>query len=329
MRSIFGIAVAAVVLSCGPAPPGPRLLATDVYNAGAEPRIALADLDGDRHADLVIGFGAEHEDAGLIVRYGAGNGTFGPPRRVLVGKATFGVTDVDRDGRADIAIDDGWNLGVLDGGEGPMRVVARVHGGRLLAVSAAAAVTIEDDASLALRTWSGDEPSKLDPAPLTPLATGDVDGDGVPELVGVALGRMATRGSLVGAPVRLLDASGSDRVVVADLDGDGAADVVTWGSDRLTVVGRAGWVATIPIPGDVSAALVADLDADGQPDLLLASPGLLVSRCAALAFAPCARAEGPWGDPRGLAVGDLDGDTRPEVVVADRVTKSVMVVRGL
>lgn len=329
MRSLPLLVLVLFVVACGPAPPDPVLVTIDVYSAGAEPRVALADLDGDRRVDLVLAFGAEHEDQGIVVRHGAGDGTFGPPGRVLVGRASFGVADVDGDGRADLVVHDGWNVGVLAGGQGPMRVVARVRGGRLLSASAAGALTIEDDASLMLRAWTAGEPARIDPAPLTPMAIGDVDGDGAPELVGVALGRMGTRGSIASAPVRLLDALASADVVVGDVDGDGVADVVTWGGRHLTVVGRAGRITTFPIPGDVSAVAVADLDGDRRPDLVLAAPGVLVSRCAALAFAPCARARGPWGDPRGLGVGDLDGDARPEIVVADRATKSVMVVRGL
>jgi hypothetical protein len=326
-------------LACGPPPSVPTSHAAfDVYGAGAAPRVALADLDGDHRADLVVVFDGESEgDAGIIVRRGVGDGTFGPPRRVLVGRVSFDVADVDGNGRADIVVDDGWNLGVLDGGEGPMRVVAHVHGGRLLSARAAGAVTLEDDASLALHGWTEaapeDEPTRVDPSPLVPLAMGDVDGDGARELVGITLGALGTRRNVPFAPVRLLEAPASSEVLVADVDGDGADDVVSWGHALLTVAGRTGRVAALAIPKDVTAVAVADLDGDARPDLVLASPHTVVLRCGsslgAPAFAPCGNARGPWADPRGLALADLDGDGRAEIVIADRATSTVTVVRGL
>lgn len=329
MRALF-IGLWVGLVACGGAPPGASPVTIDVYGVGASPRVALGDLDGDGRVDLVAAFGDGRPDGGIIVRRGVGDGTFGEARRVLVGAVTFAVADVDRDGRADIVVDDGWNLGVLDGGEGPMRVVARVRGGRLLAATAAGAITVEADGSLDTRAWStAEDARRVDPSPLAPVAAADVDGDGALDLVGVAFGALAARRNDAWSPVRLLEATALDDVIAADLDGDGAADAITWGRGRLVASGRHGLVLSTPIPGDVRVVAVADLDRDRRPDLVLVAPSAVIARCAALAFGPCARARGPWADPSGVAAADLDGDARPELVISDRATSSVTVVQGL
>lgn len=220
--------------------------------------VAAADLDGDGLADLLV----DHRSAGgLLPLYGTEEAGFESGEVVALGGDPYRdvvVADLDGDGVLDLATPNertvGVRLGRAGGGFGSLR--------------------------------------ELDASRVAPygLAAGDVNGDGVPDLA-------ASSGEGgEGVAVLLGDGSGGFRpatgspypathgfsaIEVADLDGDGRADlaVTGWDAGEVAILygrdldgddGRPPAVRRVEVgegPWSVSAA---DFDADGRDDLAVA-----------------------------------------------------------
>src|SRR5207237_5096303 len=118
----------------------------------------------------------------------------------------------------------------------------------------------------------------------------------------------------------------------ADLNGDGRPDVVVVPPSgppavllNRTVAGSPtlAFDPPVPLPASSAAALaLADLNGDGRPDVVFAAPSgppaVLLNRTVAgsptLAFDPPVPL--PASSAAALALADLNGDGRPDVVVA-------------
>jgi hypothetical protein len=164
----------------------------------------------------------------------------------------------------------------------------------------------------------GCSPSPTPPirSAFSPLAVGDIDGDGRPEIVAVALARdhliaFEHDGTFKweSAPIESIGWGGP---ALADLDGDGLPEIIVGrqaldrnGSLLWTGTGGRGLVSTAGLDlGRLS--LVADLDMDGRPEVVA---GNTAYRATGAIFwqAPV---------PDGLnAVGNFDADPFPEVVL--------------
>ena len=283
--------------------------------------VAIADVDRDGHADLLV---ASAESGELAVLRGDGKGGFtpAPGSPFAAGRSPndLAVADLDGDGRLDavVANHDSQELTVLLGdGSGhfrpravPVRVKPHPHG----------------------------------------VAVGDLDGDRKLDLVTdswgedkVELLRGDGKGGFTIGPRLATGKRPYQRVRVADLNGDGRADIVTtsWGGSDVTVLWAPGFRAQAFPAGEAPFFVaVGDLDGDGRPDLAVANysghitdarpdgvhlllgdgHGRFAMTAAGLIRA--ARA------PVALAIGDVTGDGKPDLVVPSLADGTVTVLAG-
>jgi len=312
---------------------------------------AAGDFDGD--GDLDLATSADFADR-VVVRFNAGDGTFGAPVSVATGGGTspHGVTagDFDGDGDVDLVVSlkgVGSVRTLVNGGTGTFALGASVgvgaeprnvesadldgDGDRDAAVVNRASNTV----SVLLNQGAGSFTATSYPAGQDPrtLALADVTGDGRADLAVAShdtrqvivlrnLGAGAFTGLValsVGGDVR------PEGVTIADLDGDGDGDVAasTGAPERVTVFLNAGTGSFGPAAhfatngADGSFLVAADLDLDGDRDLAVADTGTNSVRVLANDGA------GAFGAPSVVGVGagpghvlaaDLDGNGGSDLV---------------
>ena len=315
------------VISSSPTPLSPialKNMAPRQEFASFVPR--FADVDGDGHLDLLLG--SKKSGEGFRVARGDGEGHWrlqkGPASNIQ--PRAISVADVDRNGRADILI----------GGEGEQ------HG---------------------LQIWSVDDGGRwrlqAEPAGegvFHGLVLHDINGDGWPDIVAARMGEETSGGVLAwlndrhggwlpgyGPTVRGHFAD----VAVADVNGDGNADIVAaerggFGAmrtrgDRYREVGgvrlwlgdgSGRWTSRmLPVEGDAESVAVADINGDGRSDILA---GLF--RLGVRAWLNDGDGwnveeivnDGSWG---ALRVADIDDDGALEVMAASRDGRGIGVWR--
>ena len=115
-----------------------------------------------------------------------------------------------------------------------------------------------------------------------PIAVGDLNGDGLPDLVamddrgGVYDVFVQTPSGMPANPTLTFPGPVARELVLADMDGNGSKDIVSLGASATTIfyqtLGSFGQrTATIPMGG--SAVAVGDLNGDGAADLAILSSG--------------------------------------------------------
>ena len=231
------------------------------------------------------------------------------------------VMDIDQDGKNDVLLFDSREA---------MRVLRQDEGGAFI------------DQAAKGTSYHGDLAYQATRGSATP---GDVDGDGKPELLLAAknFARALVLDAKGGLVVKDQANAGSPRAQVKggaalDLDGDGKAEIVLYDREGKTVsvlkrdAGVFGVVENTPVGEmEFKAMLPADLDGDGDQDLVLFGKerfAVLRARGARRTLEELHAYETPARDAALwiFAVGDLNGDKKPDVAIVDRGNRGVEVV---
>lgn len=175
------------------------------------------------------------------------------------------------------------------------------------------------------------------------MAAADIDGDGLPDLVvtnnvsnTVSVYRNTSTPGTISLAARVEFATGEApwTVAVGDLDGDGKPDlaVTNFMSNTVSVLRNMGTTGTIAFAAksDLVSGLspntvaIGDLDGDGKPDLAvtnaLSSTVSLFknqSSSGAIVFAPKTDIATGTDEPGAIAIGDLDGDDKPDLTMTN------------
>lgn len=268
------------------------------------------DFNGDGHLDLAVG------DSDIAVFLGNGNGTFQPPADygAGLGNGPVAVGDFNYDGKLDVLGANYNGVAVLLGnGDGtfslPVNSAAGAsaysfavadfnHDGKLdVAVLDPVGETSESQLAVLLGNGDGtfsQASAYAFPFQPTVIAVGDLNGDGIPDLVvGVSAGTNLT--AFVPASVEVLLGNGDGTfqppvtttagneitsIAVADFNGDGKLDVALsnlgW-NDVSLLLGNGNGTFQSPMQfssglvsigvGPSGALAVADFDGNGSPDL--------------------------------------------------------------
>ncbi|MBL8749022.1 MAG: VCBS repeat-containing protein [Planctomycetes bacterium] len=285
----------------------------DPSNAPASTRVAAADLDGDGDVDVVA---VQGDDAAVFCQ--TSPGVFAAPVPLPAASVVSGavatdvaVVDFDHDGRLDVAVSH-RGAGAAANGVLVFTQNAAHTFGAPMTITSPRAVT-------ALRVVPGSQ-------------------GGAAELVAVesdaAGGELASFGAgpspraVVSAPGSLV---GPADVVASDLDGDGISELLCAdpAANRIAVLRRGAsglfeMAYALGGPGvtdGASAVVAADIDADGRVDVACANEtaGTIAvvldarGRHFGAAAVPVGSA-GATPSVRDVAVGDMDGDGRLDVV---------------
>jgi hypothetical protein len=286
--------------------------------------IVIGDMNGDGHADLIIG---SHDSYGIMILPGDGKGNFtvSPNSSVTMKEGNhphthgLGIGDLNGDGHPDIV--------TANNSDNDIAVVLSNGRGGFIPASGS--------------------PFTVSPSPY-PLTIGDVNSDGHLDIVSTSTNPSSQvltlllgdgRGDFPRSDISLRTAS-PWFVANGDINKDHIPDLVITHAERseLTVVigsGSGHFTEVIGSPFNLGSSAwhvaIVDLNRDGNPDVIAAANnGVRVmfgdgkGQFVSAPGSPFPTGKGTWQ----LAVSDVNGDGRPDVVTCNLESNNVSVLLG-
>jgi Bacterial Ig domain/FG-GAP-like repeat/Matrixin/FG-GAP repeat/PKD domain len=303
-------------------PPASFLNQQSFADRGASRSVAVADVNGDGKPDLVTtNPNAPYTQSGVGILLGNGDGTFLqiPLQNSLNPEvSSLAVADLNGDGKPDIVTANGiysTTVSVFLGkGDGTFQDPQTFGAGRY-------------PYSVAVADVNGDgKPDIIDDS---------VQGGGVGVLLGNGDGTFQRTSNYNGP-------TGSD-LLVKDLNGDGKPDLVVANGSITVLLGNGDgtFPAQPPLGGNVGAVSLAigDVNGDGKPDIVSGNfpgranvPGtvsVLIGNGGGTFQSPQTFAGGDSElGPQSVAVADVNGDGKSDILVTYRTTNSINVLLG-
>ncbi len=304
--------------------------------------VAIGDLDGDGKPDLVVANSNSNTVSVLRNTFTSGSiSTSSFASKVDFASGNFtryvAIADVDGDGKLDVVVVNNNNISVLHNIATP---------GNIDASSFEAKVDFD----------------LLFTGPVA-VTTADIDGDGKPELIAAnstansvsVLRNTSTPGNISMAAKVDFAAGGTPFFISAGgLDGDGKPDLVvanasvptntvsvfrntsTTGSITASSFAAKVPFTTGPIPRSV---VIGDVDGDSKPDLVVTNSDVTNTTLSILrnsstpgsitASSFATKADLTTGtSPYYVAIGDADGDSKPDIIVANQNSNTISVLRN-
>ncbi len=286
--------------------------------------VAVGDFNGDGKPDLAVAtwsLAQNGENGSGSVLLNQGGGAFGAPMIYSTGyePSSVAVGDFNGDGKPDLA--------VADPGDNTLSVLLNEGGGRF-----AEAV-----------------PYVIRHAPDS-VAVGDFNGDGKPDLA-VAIALAGTVDVLLnqgdgtfGAPMIYVLGSDPSSVAVGDFNGDGKPDLAVTDDMDATVsvlLNQGGGTFSARMiyrvgsgsGSDAASVAVGDFNGDGMLDLAVANEfdgtvSVLLNQGGETFGPQTLYAVGSeiTSEPTSVAVGDFNGDGRPDLAIANGGDNTVVVL---
>jgi hypothetical protein len=291
-----------------------QLITTNTVRQAAE---AVGDLNADGKPDLVV---ANATSNTLSVLLGKGDGTFSPPLTLFTGSypSAVAVGDFDADGRLDIAATNEYSNSVslfLGNGDGSFQLPHSFAVGSSPAGVAIGDVNADGSPDLAVTNYGGSSVSVL---------LGNGDGTFQPQKI------FATD-------------PWTYRVSIGDVNLDGKLDIVTGNIQYFSSVSNSVSVLlgngdgtflpqkTLSAIGNPYSVTQGDINGDGKPDLVVAiaagfgnTVSMYLGNGDGTYQAAQSFASGGF-TPYYASLGDLNGDGRSDVVVANAGSSNVSV----
>ncbi len=287
--------------------------------------ITVADIDGDGKKDIIITEDISRKIA--IYRNTSTPGNFSFEDKKEYGTFTYPVNvaagDIDGDGKPDLLVTNNQDQTVS--------VFRNTTTGNI--ISLAAPVNFS----------TGEAPYGI--------AAQDVDGDGKADMivgnqysnsVSVFLNTSTVQNIAFAAKTDFTTGSQPYGIGVADVDGDGKADIITANLDTTTIsvlrntssVGNTTFAAKedVDIKGGANAVAVGDIDGDGKPDIAVSNSSVYMavikntSTAGLLSFQPVVQYQ-LNGSANCIALADINRDGTPDIITGQ--FQSVSVLRGV